>query len=102
MGLLFVSPAVSVAFMPLCHYALLPLNHIDNLMVKEFSRMYVVRGSACSMDSPDIDPARVIPVYQNRHIVVYSLPFQTHGDMGSVLGLVGPESVYCDWARLRV
>ena len=30
------------------------------------------------------------------------LPCQAPGVMGSVLGLVGPESVYCDWVRWKV
>ena len=30
------------------------------------------------------------------------LPCQAPGVMGSVLGLVGPVSVYCDWVRWKV
>ena len=30
------------------------------------------------------------------------LPCQAPGVIGSVLGLVGPASVYCDWARRKV
>ena len=30
------------------------------------------------------------------------LPCQVLGVIGSVLGLVGPVSVYCDWVRWRV
>ena len=30
------------------------------------------------------------------------LPCQATGVIGSVLGLVGPVSVYCDWVRWKV
>ena len=30
------------------------------------------------------------------------LPCQAPGVIGSVLGLVGPVSVYCDWVRWKV
>ena len=34
-----------------------------------------------------------------KNVHVSHLPCQAPGVMGSVLGLVGPMSVYCDWAR---
>ena len=42
-------------------------------------------------------PGRVIPVTSK--LVLQWLPCQAPGDIGSVLGLVGPVSVYCEWVR---
>ena len=30
------------------------------------------------------------------------LPYQAPGVIGSVMGLVGPVSVYCDWVKWKV
>ena len=35
-------------------------------------------------------------------LVLKWLPCQAPGAIGSVLGLVGPVSVYCDWVKLKV
>ena len=43
---------------------------------------------------------RVIPV--TCKLALQWLPCQAHGVIGSVLGLVGPVSVYCDWVRWKV
>ena len=44
-----------------------------------------------------IFPGRVIPVTSK--LALQWLPCQAPGVKGSVLGLVGPVSVYCDWMR---
>ena len=43
---------------------------------------------------------RVIPVTSK--LALQWLPCQAPGVIGSVLGLVGPVSVYCDWVRWKV
>ena len=43
---------------------------------------------------------RVIPVTQK--LALQWLPCQAPGVIGSVLALVGPVSVYCDWVRWKV
>ena len=35
-------------------------------------------------------------------LAIQWLPYQASGVIGSVLGLVGPLSVYCDWVRWKV
>ena len=45
----------------------------------------------------DFFRGRVIPVTQK--LALQWLPCQAPGVIGSVLGLVGPVSVYCDWVR---
>ena len=47
-----------------------------------------------------IFPGRVIPVTSK--LALQWLPCQAPGFIWSVLGLVGPVSVYCDWARWKV
>ena len=47
--------------------------------------------------APGIFRGRVIPVTQK--LALQCLPCQAPGDIGSVLGLVSPVSVYCDWMR---
>ena len=44
-----------------------------------------------------IFPGRVIPVTSK--LALQWLPCQAPGVIGSVLGLVGLVSVYCDWVR---
>ena len=42
----------------------------------------------------------------NLHTIFNLIPFfhwhKTPGIIGSVLGLVGPVSIYCDWVRRKV
>ena len=47
-----------------------------------------------------IFPGRVIPVTSK--LELQWLPFLAPGVIGSVLGLVGPVSVYCNWVRWKV
>ena len=49
---------------------------------------------------PDFFRGRVIPVTSK--LALQWLPCQAPGVLGSVLGLVGPVSVYCDWVRWKV
>ena len=65
----------------------------------------VVKASASRAEDPgfesrlrrDLFRDRVIPVTQK--LALQWLPCQAPGVIGSVLGLVGPVSVYCDWVR---
>ena len=50
--------------------------------------------------SRDLFPGGVTPVIQK--LVLQWLPCQVPGVPGSVLGLVGPVSVYCDWVRKKI
>ena len=52
-----------------------------------------IRGSNCD----EIFPGRVIPVTSK--LALQWLSCQAPGIIGSVLGLVGQLSVYCDWVR---
>ena len=54
-----------------------------------------VRSSNPACDG--IFPGRVIPATYK--LALQWIPYQAPGIIGSVLGLVGPVSVYCDWAR---
>ena len=47
-----------------------------------------------------IFPGRVMPVTSK--LALQWLPCRAPGVIGSVLGLVGPVSVYCDWVRWKV
>ena len=47
--------------------------------------------------SRDFSGGRVTPVTSK--LALQWLPCQAPGILGSVLGLVGPVSVYCDWVR---
>ena len=50
-------------------------------------------------------PAFAVGGFPGRHtsdLVLQWLPCQAPGVIGSVLGLVGPVSVYCDWVRWKV
>ena len=49
---------------------------------------------------PGFFRGRVIPV--TKKLPLKCLPCQAPGIIGSVLGLVGPVSVYCDWVRWKV
>ena len=68
----------------------------------------VVKGSASSAENPGFESrlsqkffrGRVIPVTSK--LALQWLPCQASGVIGSVLGLVGPVSVYCDWVRWKV
>ena len=65
----------------------------------------VVKASASRAEDPGFESRlrrdffrdRVIPVTQK--LAFQWLPCQAAGVLGSVLGLVGPVSVYCDWVR---
>ena len=48
----------------------------------------------------DLFPGRDMPV--TSLLVLQWIPSQAPGVIGSALGLVGPESVYCDWLRYKV
>ena len=48
------------------------------------------------------DPRRRVSDDQRNHSVESWLPCQAPGVIGSVLGLVGPVSVYCDWVRWKI
>ena len=64
----------------------------------------VVKASATRAEDPRFAPGffrgRVIPVTSK--LALQWLPCQSPGVIGSVLGLVGPVSVYCDWVRGKV
>ena len=38
-------------------------------------------------------------LHMDKELALQGLPFQVYGIIGSVLGLVGMMSVYCDWLR---
>ena len=65
----------------------------------------VVKASTSRVEDPgfesrlrrDFFRGRVIPVTSK--LALHWLPCQAPGIIGSVLGLVGPVSVYCDWVR---
>ena len=60
----------------------------------------VVKASASGAEEPGLDgifPGRVIPVTSK--LALQWPPCQAPGVIGSVLGLVGPVSVYCDLVR---
>ena len=48
----------------------------------------------------DLFTGQVTPVTQN--LALQWLPSQAPGVVGSTLGLVGPVSIFCDWARYQV
>ena len=50
--------------------------------------------------APGFFRGRVIPVTSK--LALQWLPYQAPGVIGSVLGLVDPVSVYCDWVRSKV
>ena len=69
----------------------------------------MVKASASRAEDPGFESRlrrdfsgvdRVIPVTSK--LVLQWLPCQAPGDIGSMLGLVGPVSVYCDWVRWNV
>ena len=62
----------------------------------------VVEASASRAEDPgfEIFRGRVIPVTYK--LAFQWLPCQALGVIGSVLGLVGPVSVNCDWVRWKV
>ena len=68
----------------------------------------VVKTSASRAEGPGFDSrlrrdffrGRVIPVTSK--LALQWLPCQANGVLGSVLGLVGLVSVYCDWVRWKV
>ena len=68
----------------------------------------VVKASASRAEDPGLESrlrrdffrGRVIPVTSK--LALQWLPCQTPGVIGSVLGLVGPVSIYCDWVRWKV
>ena len=68
----------------------------------------VVKASASRAEDPefesrlrrDFSGCRVIPVTSK--LALQWLPCQAPGVIGSVLGLVVPVSVYCDWVRWKV
>ena len=64
----------------------------------------VVKASPSGAEDPRFESrwrrdfsGRVIPVTSK--LALQWLPCQAPGVIGSVLGLVGPVSVYCDWMR---
>ena len=73
----------------------LSLNRLDGLVVK---------ASASRAEDPGFesrlrwDFSGRVESYQWQ-LTLQWLPFQVPGDIESVLGLVGPVSVYCDWLR---
>ena len=67
----------------------------------------VVKVSTFRAEDPEFESActrifrgRVIPV--SLKLAFQWLPCQAPGAIGSVLGLVGPVSIYCDWVRWKV
>ena len=69
----------------------------------------VVKASASRAANPEFDSrlrqwglfqGPVIPV--TLKLTLQQLPCQASGIIGSVLGLVSPVSVYCDWVRRKV
>ena len=68
----------------------------------------VVRASASRTEDPGIQSRLHRDFFRGRVRPVTSksalqwLPCQAPGVIGSVLGLVGPVSIYCDWVRWKV
>ena len=60
----------------------------------------MVKASASKAEEPGFFQGRVIPVTYK--LGLQWLPCQVPGVIGSVLGLVGQMSVYCDWVRWEV
>ena len=70
----------------------MPVDRLVGLVVKAF---------ASKAEDPGFESrSRVIPVTSK--LALQWLPCQAPGVIGSMLGLVSPVSVYCDWVRWRV
>ena len=84
-------------------------NHSRLIITSPFDRDHlvglVVKASASGVEDPgfesslqrDFFPGRVIPVTYK--LAFKWLPCQAPGIIGSVLGMVGPVLVYCDWVK---
>ena len=65
----------------------------------------VVKASASRPEDPGSNPAcaGIFPVSSHTSDLKIgtpvAIPCRAPGDIGSVLGLVGPVSVYCAWVR---
>ena len=64
----------------------------------------VVKASASRAEDPGFESRLRRDFFGSSHtsdfkLSLYWLPCQAPGEIGSVLGLVGPVSVYCDWVR---
>ena len=71
-------------------------NRLVGLVLKASASRVADLGSIPTF-AVGIFPGWVIPV--NYNLIAQWLPCQVPGVIGSVLGLVGPVSVYCDWER---
>ena len=66
----------------------------------------VVKASASRAEGPGFEfrlrrDFSGVESYQGK-LALQWLPYQAPGVIGSVLGLVGPVSVYCDWLKWKV
>ena len=95
-----VGRAVSGRLIPVCLFIpYTPVclsDRIVGLVVRRPPRERKVQGSNPALRR-DFFRGRVIPVTSK--LALQWLPCQVPGVIGSVLGLVGPMSVYCDWVR---
>ena len=62
----------------------------------------VVKASASRTEDPGFESRLRWDFSGSSHTNDQWLPFRAPGIIGSVLGLVGPVSVYCDWVRWKV
>ena len=74
-------------------------NILLGLVLKAYRLVCLVVKASASR-APRFFRGRVIPVTYK--LALQWLPCQVPGMIGSVLGLVGPVSVYCDWVRWKV
>ena len=103
MGSIAMSTAEMVPTLDSQHPTATSFNRLPEL--PPFHRLVglVVKASASRAEdplAPGFYRGRVVPVTSN--LALQWLPCQAPGVIGSVLGLVGPASVYCDWVRWKV
>ena len=75
-------------------------NHLIGLVVKESASRAEDPWFESCLRRDFSGVSGVIPVTSK--LALQWLPCQAPGVIGSVLGLVGPVSVYCDWVRWKV
>ena len=62
----------------------------------------MVKASASRAEDPGFESRFRRDFYGVEKLALQWLPCQAPGVIGSVLGLVDPVSVYCDWVRWKV
>ena len=62
----------------------------------------VVKVSVSRAEDPGFESCLRRDTSDFKILALQWLPCQAPGVIGSVLGLVGPVSVYCDWVRWKV